>query len=177
MAKNRAPWETAARAGIIGKRTELKSLAGYWITPKKYSVPAENAINAASLQESKKLPPSIIRKLAPVFEKKKLMSEAAMMEILTDDEMDKVLESQGGKNTVATVNVISLALLYGIGSHNLTGDQDTGTDIVDQELVDNILQYEPLTTEMYGIITRHNRPLSQKPSSKSKTQPSGSTTG
>jgi len=175
MAKEqRTAWEQAARVSILGEKRELESLPGYWIRPKKYGVRGENDINAASLRETKSIPIKIQRKLLEAFKDKEQLTDEELASILDDDELDAILDKQR-QNTSKTYDVMRLVLLYGIGAHNFD-DQDSSSEVVSEALVEQILEYEPIAEEVFGIVAAHNRPLASGMSSTSETQPNTSTT-
>tara|TARA_Y100000310_G_scaffold269827_1_gene283304 strand:- start:19771 stop:20343 length:573 start_codon:yes stop_codon:yes gene_type:complete len=173
--KKRAPWEQAARVSILGEKQELKSLEEYWVRPKKYGVFGENEIQAAALKESKKIPAKIVRKLTPLYEGKKVLTPADMLEVLSEDEIDLVIDAQTSGEMTATYDVMRLSMYHGIGAHNFD-DIDGSNEYVSDDLVKKWLEYEPVATEIYGIVTEHNRPLASTTDSTSETLPDGSTT-
>ena len=168
-------WKDKASKLVVGDSVELKTFPGFWIRPRKYTVAGQDAINEIQrkLQKgiNKKALMSFVRKLEIDKAEEKSEQELAteVMDQLTEEEIDTMMES----SQLPTADIIKAKLKEGIHSHNFT-DQGESEDVA--QLVQDIIDYPIIAEEMLGIVEGFNRPLAEKKSKKSKTQPSGSTT-
>ena len=167
-------WKQEAERKFVGDKVELETFPGYWIKPKKYSISGKDAISdeQRKLQQGidKKAMASVIKKLHIDTEGKQedvIMSE--VMDQLTDAELSVMVDSQ----YVPSANYLKVRLREGIHSHNFC-DAAESKDV--EALANDILDYPEIADEMLQAVEGFNRPLAQKSSRKSKTQPSGSTT-
>lgn len=169
-------WKDDARRTIVGEKHDLTTFEGYWIKPKKFSKSAEDAINEQirKLQKgvNRKALVSVTKKAEERGEELGSMSEAEVLELLTEEELAALMDG----DTAATFDLCRVKIRYGIDSHNFCdGDIDSrSTQVVDDTFARDILEYPQIAGEIMGIIQEFNRPLPNKKSPKSETSQNGS---
>lgn len=159
---------------LAGNRAELESLPGFWIRPRKYTVPQAEEIKRLSL---KSVPPKIksvmVRKQAQLGEGEELTGVQILESMETDEQLSEAMDYfalSGGGDLVRKV------LLYGIYEHNLFADDEGRpypSKSVDEDLVIYLMQNEEVVKEMASIIEAYNRPLAKSSARTSEIAPIG----
>jgi len=172
-------WRDAARRSLIGDKVVLASSGGaLWIRPKKLSQEAVDAIRdirgkAVAAPDRKEKMKRVLRlqeRHPGIFEGKGIdgLDTEEQLEV-----MDLYSQFQGG----AKREFYRIALLHGIGEHNLTddkGDLIGRGQTLDAKTVDEVLEWGELAAEINQAIEAYNGPLARKTGGTSQTSPSGS---
>lgn len=170
--KKKAGFHDAARRRIVGPKTELETLPGYWIKPRKYSSQGAAEIQAAGMA-SADLPDDIIAKIGALVEEAgtENVENMQVMKLLSPADRIRAMRAMA-KSAEENVESQRLTLHYGIGEHNLYEGEESSVE-VDDGLVAEIMEYQEVATEIVRIINEWNRPLAVAPEGKSSTQPNG----
>jgi len=160
-----------AQRSIIGDKHELETAPGFWFKPRKYSVHGDSVIKEASLT-SADLPSEVLTEIAELVDEHGDLSIKDMMQYLSPEAKGKLIASRSHAAT-DDAKVLSYILLYGIGEHNFFAEEDSSI-VVDEDLVQNILEFKDMAVEMSRVIQGFNNPLSKESDSISKMQLNGS---
>jgi hypothetical protein len=167
-------WKDAARRTLVGSKAVLQTTGGEcWVRPKKLGIEATDKIselqrslfrNRENREKFRKYQ-EIEKRLA---EEGKTIEDADSLELIEYvPEMDPAYRDQ----------IYRIALADGIGEHNFVDDAGTligGGKTFDEKTIAEILEWEPLATEIFLAIQGHNRPLARRSGGKSGTSPNGS---
>jgi hypothetical protein len=163
-------WKSKISMSRIGEKVDLKTVDGFWVKPKKFSVEQNDEIQAAQL---KALAGVNRGTLAKATNKIKIASEnkeeTAVIDVLSDDDISALMDAKFAPSS----EVLRLHILYGIAEHNFC-EEEIST-VVDNALVDGLMKYPDIATEIGGIVQRYNSPLAHQTSTTSGTSPDGST--
>jgi len=164
-------WKIAADRVAIGKKTELESLPGYWVTPRRFTKQGEAEILAAqtrAVAESQALTAEFMAGFAEP------MSDTERVAGVSDDAKQKIMQQVTAHATAGMVGRVeenTLRLLYGIEATNMTDDEKPS-----REWAEDVMQYTDTADEILKLIGEQNLPLSLRMSRKSETLPTGSMT-
>jgi hypothetical protein len=159
---------------ILGPRSELKSLPGFWIKPKKYDVEggeeiaglrlrmARAARNPALVEQAKRLQAEGVERL----------TEQVLLEKLTPEEILEATSSAMDATSEFRGEIQRLEMRHGIGAHNF---RNGGKELDVEEAIPILMQDTEATAEVIRVVEAWNRPLAEKPSESSETQRNGST--
>jgi len=169
-----APWENAARRFTVGDKTELETIPGYWIKPKKYSVEGDNAIKAAAAGNQSVLPPSLLKRLQERAETMQdgELTQSELFKMMSAEEIGEMIHRTATADSAQSVKVVKLILMYGIDSHNF---EDTDNRRCGEDLAEKLMQYRDAAMECVRIIQGFNGPLARATGQPSETSPNGNT--
>jgi hypothetical protein len=167
-------WKIAADRVTIGERTELKTIPGYWVRPRRFSKQGEAEILAAqtrAMAKSKAVAASMMDgfKDAVVSDADKMtggISDDAKKEIAI-----KVMQGATA-DMIGHVEEDVMRIAYGIAEHNFLGDQEPAC----VEWAREIIEYKDVANEILEIVREKNLPLVLPTPSSSPTLPTGSLT-
>jgi hypothetical protein len=171
MEPNRYGWEALARRSLLSPEVELKTLPGFRVRARKYSVAAADEIHTAQMRKRDQVPIELRKLMARAEEEGKGFAEVAAA--LPQEEAELLL-SRIVPETSSVEDLMRLALLHGIGEHNLN-DGTRCEEGVSRELVDRLMEYPALAEELHRIILEWNSPLRKATPAASGTSPNGST--
>jgi hypothetical protein len=163
-------WKKQISRSRVGEKVDLKSIEGFWIKPRKFSVSENDEVEAQDKKATLDAGVSLkdFASAAIKVSKQKENSEESL-EGLSDKETEALLNSQ----FTASAGIIRLSLLYGIAEHNFCEEESTTK--IDEAIVKEIMQIPEIASEMTTIVRNFNRPLAKKTSGTSETSQSGST--
>ena len=163
-------WKNKLSLSRIGERVDLKTIEGFWVKPQKFTVEQNDEIQAAQL---KALAGVNRGTLAKATNKIKIASEndeeTAAIDVLSDEDISALMDAKFAPSS----EVLRLHILYGIAEHNFCDEESSS--VVDKALVDDLMKYPDIATEIGGAARRYNDPLAHPTSATSETSPDGST--
>lgn len=171
-------WQDDARKTVISEKRSLKSMVGYWVKVRKWSIRGKDEIDAAVKEVQRSLDrkalfevAKMVRGIAP--EELEKMDSGEIMSLLTPEQFSALTDSL----STQAAKVVEAKLRHGIDSHNFCeGDIDTrSTDKDVKGFAYQILDFPEVATELLELVEDFNRPLPRPTSSTSGTSPSGST--
>ncbi len=148
-------WESAAKRTIQSEKIELKSLPGYWFKAKKYSVSGYDEIQRILMAKMRALSPEVRAAIMRANEEGKPITEYLVDPTCAADIIAQLEESFN------TAELMKLSLVHGLGDTNLI-DGEITEDGTKEELVDIIMEYADIASEIYQAVQEWNRPLAQK---------------
>lgn len=168
-------WEDQARIKRQGEKYEIDSLSGLWFRPQKYSVEASESIALLRQKLSGQFDPALLKKLITKYREldKELTTTKDVLEALEPEELIELTQSMKLEGKESSLEYKKQVLLCGIGEHNFTSE-DGKPEIIDQEFVDRLCEYQKTAEEMLLVIEEWNHPLALKSHTKSGTLSSGS---
>jgi|GEM_PF-2405229 len=173
MAGRLDAFHDAARRKILGERRELETLPGYWIRPRKFSTIGAAEVQAVSIKNTD-LPDDLIEKLGAIGDNPEINELDKRTPLKFLSRADRIRVMQAFSHSAAdSVEVQRLALLHGIAEHNFYQNGENATH-VDEDLVNELLDYQEVATEILSIINEFNRPLAKAPAGSSSTPQNGS---
>jgi len=170
-AKKKGGWKAAARKTKYGDWTKLETLPGYSVRPQKMAVEQGAEMRRMTMEAGRFASPDTQRimkqktaewKAANPEEKDAETGEVRepsiteIQELMSDAEWEKITNVLG----VATMDIemVRHLMLYGIFETDL--DDDAGKKLKwNEELVDQLMEYEEQAREIAGIARRWNTPL------------------
>lgn len=177
-AKKAAPvinWRVAADRAVIGEKTELKSLPGYWVQPCRISKQGEAEITASVAR--RQIKKSAIRRSFMSGMDTSVLSEADRLAGVIPDEMkEKIMEAVTENMDVEDLAPLEgkvLRIAFGIHAHNFE-NPDGGP--ASKEWANSLTPYTDVFDEILELVEAKNRPLSRATSPISETLLTGSTT-
>lgn len=156
-------WKAAADLRVIGKAVPLKSLPGYWIKPRRYSVTGDAEVQAAEIRALAQVKEDALRGVAAAAQGEGEITDEAKRELMV-----KVLEHVNA-DMVGSLEKKRAMLRYGVHAHNFEGEAIGPTD----EWVDEVFERAEIADEILKIVEEKNSPLESKTSPTSATSPSG----
>jgi hypothetical protein len=163
-------WKNKLSLSRIGERVDLKTIEGFWVKPQKFTVEQNDEIQAAQL---KALAGVNRGTLAKATNKIKIASEndeeTAAIDVLSDEDISALMDAKFAPSS----EVLRLHILYGIAEHNFCDEESSS--VVDKALVDDLMKYPDIATEIGGVARRYNDPLAHPTSATSETSLDGST--
>jgi len=165
-------WKSKLSLSRVGEKVDLKTAEGFWVKPKKFTVEQNDEIQAAQL---KALAGVNRGTLAKATNKIKVASEnneeASAIDVLSDEDISALMDAKFAPSS----EILKLHILYGIAEHNFC--EEESTTVVDKALVDDLMKYPDIATEIGGAAQKYNGPLALPTSETSGTSPDGSTEG
>ncbi len=163
-------WKNKLSLSRVGERVDLKTADGFWVKPKKITVEQNDEIQAAQLRALAGVNRGT---LAKATNKIKVAAEnnedTAAIDVLSDEDISALMDAKFAPSS----EVLRLYILYGIAEHNFCDEESSS--VVDKALVDDLMKYPDIATEIGGISQRYNDPLAHPTSATSGTSPDGST--
>ena len=154
----------------IGEKTELKSVEGFWVKPRKFSVEENDRIQAANIAALSKVKRSA---LAQATQKLRGQAEtnpdALVVDLLDEKELEALMDVQ----FAPAAEIVKLQILYGVAEHNFC--EEESTTHMDAKLVEEIMQAPEIAGEIALVVQRFNDPLAKRTSGISGTSQDGST--
>lgn len=163
-AKKRFGWEAAARRTLQSEKIELESIPGHWFKAKKYSVAAQDELQAEAMRRRDRIPAEL-RALVARAEAEGRTPESIIAE-LPPAESER-LAAAIPADAASSADMITLSLKHGIGENNL-GDDENAFGL-SADLLSRIMEYPDLAAELFRGVTEWNRPLVQARSETSGT--------
>jgi hypothetical protein len=159
---------------IMGPRTDLETLPGFWMKPKKYSSAGGEEIQAVQFKISKGARNPVVAKYVKRLRSQGIENPTVsdVADTLDEEELAELLEAMGSVNPESNAELQSKIMLCGTGEHNF---RQGGKVLSTEEAIPIIVQDIEAVKEIIGIIKGWNSPLASEPSEKSGTQSSGST--
>lgn len=159
-AKKAAPvinWRVAADRNVYGEKTELKSLPGFWVQPRRLSKGAEADINAIIARQQMKQ--SSIRRAILAEQDTSELSEADRLAGVVPAEVKErilvALSENLDAETVGQIEAKVERVAHGVHAHNFNGEPEGGTT----EWARSLLEYSAIFDEILGIVEAKNLPL------------------
>jgi hypothetical protein len=167
-------WKDSTRRTLIGPQVKLKATGEEcWIRAKKMSIEATDKIG--DLQRSLFRNRENREKLRKYQEIEKRLKEEG--KTLEDADPLELIEYVPEMEPTYRDQIYRIALADGIGEHNFvddTGNLIENGKIFDEKTIAEILEWEPLATEIFQAIQGHNRPLARRSGRNSGTSQNGS---
>jgi hypothetical protein len=165
-------WKSKLSLSRVGEKVDLKTAEGFWVKPQKFTVEQNDEIQSAQLRALTGVNRGT---LAKATNKIKLASEnneeTTAIDVLSDEDISALMDAKFAPSS----EVLRLHILYGIAEHNFC--EEESSTVVDKALVDDLMKYPDIATEIGGAARRYNSPLAQPTSTTSETSPDGSTEG
>lgn len=169
-------WKDAVARDLVGPKTELQTLPGYWIRPKKYNATIGAELQALELKMASRSP-TFAKLMSKAIQDKgedvapKDVFDACDVETRSRIglEMAEAAQEHGPRQT-------HLMLVGGIGDHNFTND-DGGKATIDEEFVEIVRSNRAVLDELLSIVRSWNPPFSRTGPARSETPRSGSIEG
>lgn len=165
-------WRVAADRLTIGERVELKSLPGYWVKPRKYSVAGEAEIKAAQVRALAETRGEAMREVAGMMADPESDSAAMGLSREQRDQIAVAIMERATADIIGSLAERRARVLYGIAEHNFTGEPAEPTP----EWVDELMEYADVFDEVLAIAWEKNRPLAPTTPQGSETSPTGNST-
>ena len=155
-------WKDSTRRTLLGPQVTLKATGGEcWIRAKKLSIEAADKIGELQRSlfrgaENK----AKVRKIREIEDK--LKAEGKTLEDADDLEL---IEAVPEMDPAYRDQIYRIALADGVGEHNFTDDAGTiigEGKVFDEATIKEVLEWEPLATEIFQAIQGHNRPLARR---------------
>lgn len=147
-------WKIAADRAAIGDKTELKSLPGLWVKPRKFTKQGAAEILAAQTRATMKT-----RAASNAVTKAVLQSgsdaDSAGLTQEQKAEIATVVMQNASADMIGHLEEDEARILFGIAEHNFEGEPQAPT----KEWVTDIMQYAEIADEILGIVQEKNRPL------------------
>ena len=160
-------WKDSARRLTTGGKIELKTLGGFWVIPKKYSIAGNDAIGAIQRKMlkgvDKKSLSSLIHKRSEGFE-----TPEAMVEAMEPEELMALFDS----NSLEKEESTRVKIVHGLYEYGYQ-DEDSSKDV--KGFATEVLEFEDVALEVLSVIEKFNHPLANPTSSTSKMSQDGST--
>lgn len=154
-----AAFAAAARRTIEGPRVDLsigdQDGQPFWFCPKKYSIEGEREIQTTAARSSRKIPRKLRERLQEFLKEDGSVDMELASKELTEAEKDE-LENVDIGDAESTTELVALQLLHGIGRNNFAGEEQTG---IDRAQVDVIMDYVGVADEIIEPVRRWNHPL------------------
>jgi len=158
-------WQDDARRTAISERIDLKTLPGRWVKVRLWTIGGKDEINTAMKKMQKGIDKKALVSLAMKKKGNKDLGEDEMLALLTEDEISAFMDGNLGE----VASLMEIKIRCGLFEHNFDG-------ITNAELSHDLLEFPEIAEEISALIEAFNRPLAQRTSNSSETQPSGSTT-
>jgi hypothetical protein len=163
-------WKSKISKSRIGERADLKSAEGFWIKPRKFSVEENDIIQEAQLNALKDVNRGMLaRATQKMMASTDSKSGASVIDILSDDDISALLDAKFAPSSA----ILRLHLLHGVAEHNFC--EEESSTLVNAALVDDLLKYPEIATEIGLLVQGFNSPLAKPTSGTSGTSPDGST--
>lgn len=154
MGKN---WEDIARKRRVGEKVLLKSLEGeVWVRPHKYSIDDQSELLEIALEQGLDLPPEITKKLGQAAQDG-AENGVEMFGALDLADRQTVLRHLAQKSVSGPY--IRKVMLAGIAEYGIDGEDEVLS--WDTEVVEKMMQYSDVATEIVEIAQRFNGPLAK----------------
>jgi hypothetical protein len=169
-------WQDDARRTIVSEKHELETFPGYWVKVRKFSIRANDEIQAAIREMQKTIDRKTVFEVAKRFKDHAVEGDTVetLMDKVSTDELIALSDTQ---SAVAS-KIIEAKIKNGVAMHNFCdGDIDTrATDKGIEAFAHSILEYQDIANEILMAVEKFNRPLASQTSKTQGMSPSGSTT-
>jgi len=163
-------WKNRISRLRIGGKVELKSIEGFWVKPRKFSVEENDLIQAANIAALSKVKRSAFAQATQkIRSRAKDDPDALVVDLLDERELEALMDAQ----FAPAARIVHLQILYGVAEHNFC--EQESTTHMDETLADEIMQVPEIAGEIALIAQGYNGPLVQGNSPISGTSPHGST--
>jgi hypothetical protein len=156
--KESISWMIAADRAVLGERTELKSLPGYWVQPRRLSKAGEAEIAAVQARGMAKQ--QGIRRAILAEQSTDGMSEAdkmaGMIPLDVQERIYAAVIDNLDAETVGQIEAKVCKIAYGVAEHNFESP-DGGPATV--AWARSLAEYGAVFDEILGIVEEKNLPL------------------
>lgn len=160
--KKEAPainWRVAADRSVLGERTELVSLPGFWVQPRRLSKAGEAEVAAVQARAMAKQ--QGVRRAILAEQPKGQVSEAdALAGVVPPDVQERIYAAVIDNLDAETISQLTAkitTIAHGVAAHNFNGDPEPG----DIEWARSLADYGAVFDEVLSIVEAKNAPLSQ----------------
>lgn len=147
-------WKDRISRSRIGQKVDLKSIEGFWIKPRKFSVEENDLIQVANNAALSHVGRAAF---AQATQKIKVQAErdpdVLVLDLLEDHQLEALMDAQ----FAPTAEIVRLQLLHGVAEHNFC--EQGSTTRMDEALVEEIMQVPEIAGEIALIVQGFNRPL------------------
>ncbi len=159
---------------IMGPRSDLESLPGFWIKPTKYGSTGGEEIQAVQFKISKGARNPVVARYVKRFRAQGIENPTVsdIADKLDDEELAELLNAMGSVDPRSNAELQGKTMLHGIGEHNF---RQGGKLLSIEDAIPIIMQDIEAVKEIIDVIEGWNPPLARESSGKSGTQQSGST--
>jgi len=163
-------WKAAGRRTHTGDLVELKTLPGYHVRPRKFSIGQADTIRELAAKQGTALTPALSLRVAKAQEDAaaKFGADATVQDtlnFLTPEDGEEFLTSL--LSSGATEERLKKIMLWGVAEHDLT-DEDGAVVEWGDALMDALMEFPDTAMEIAKIVQEFNAPLRRRSAPGSK---------